>query len=268
MHNENLLKMSLEPFFHLKCNLEKLCRSSDSEIVCMLNLLTLYYAKLLDSEEIFQFIIEDTSVVWKAYRSHSVSDVYIERHLRDLFELMLNTLPRWSSFRFEKIELDKVEEITGVPWSQVVKMKRREKNKLISSYLKAVGDVETWKLFRAFQKVFVDSLDYSYGRRVIVLRSKRVFKYLDFAATHPDEINKKFGKEHDKILRALSVIRNLLNDKEQESVLALKQDYMIAVHYGTSSGETHSLGNMNWNVFMSMYILERLLDLADSLFDF
>lgn len=268
MKNENVLKMQLEPFLTLKCNIEKLCNASDSEKVCMVNLLTLYYAKLLNSEEIFQFIIEDTSAVWKAYRSHTGGDVYVEEHLKELFELIITTLPEWSSFRFEEIELNKVEQTAGVSWSQMVKMKRSEKKKLISSYLKTHGDVRTRKLFRIFHKVFVNSLDYSYGRRVVIFSSKRVFKYLDFAATHPDEINKKFGKEHDKILRALSVIRNLLNDKEQESVLALKQEYMIAVHYGFSGGETHSLGNMNWNVFVAMYILERLLDLANSLFDF
>lgn len=268
MRDKDVLKMQLEPFLSLRCNLEKLSQASESEIVCMINLLTLYYAKLLDSETIFKSLIQDTGAVWKAYHSSSGSDAYVEIYLKKLFELIVTTLHEWSSFRVEEINLDKVEQTAGMPWSKMVHLKRSEKKQLISSHLKTYGDVRTRKLFRIFQKVFVNSLDYSYGRRVVIFRSERVFKYLDFVATHPDEINKKFGKEHDKILRALSVIRNLLNDKEQESVLALKQEYMIAVYYGTSSGETHSLGNMNWNVFIAMYILERLLDLADSLFHF
>lgn len=268
MRDENVLKMQLEPFLSLRCNLEKLKKASESEIICMINLLTLYYAKLFDSETIFKSLIQDTGAVWKAHHSISGSDAYAENHLKELFEVIITTLHEWSSFRVEEINLDKVEQTTGIPWSQLVHLKRSEKKQLISSYLKTCGDVRAQKLFRIFRKVFVNSLDYSYGRRVIIFSSKRVFKYLDFAAAHHDEINKKFEKEHDKILRALSVIKNLLNDKEQESVLALKQEYMIAVYYGSSFGETHSLGNMNWNVFMAMYILERLLDLADSLFDF
>ena len=268
MKDENVLKMQLEPFLTLKCNLAKLYNTSDSEKVCMINLLTLYYAKFLDSEVVYQSILQDTSAVWNAYQTSSVSTAYIEECLEELFKIMLKTLPEWSSFQFEEIELDKVEETAGLSWSQLVKMKRSKKKKLLYSHLKTCGDANMRKLFRIFQKVFVDSLDYSYGRRVVVLRSKRVFRYLNFAATYPNEIAQRFEKEHDKILRALSVIRNLLNDEEQETVLALKQEYMLAVHYGTSSGTTRSLGNMNWNVFIAMYILERLLDIADSLFDF
>ena len=268
MRYENVLKMPLEPFLSLKCNLESMCRAPDNEVVCKLNLLTLYYAKLFDSEAIFARKIEDTSVVWRAHRSSSFSDVYVEKYLKELFEFMISTLPEWSSFRFEEINLVEVEKVAGITWNEMAGKKRSEKKRLIFSYLKTFGNARARKLFRVFQPVFADSLDYSYGRRVVVFSSERVLKYLNFANEHPEEIKAKFEKEHDKILRALLVIRNLLNDKEQESVLALKQEYMIAVHYGTSSGETHSLGNMNWNVFMAMYILERLLDLADSLFDF
>ena len=268
MHREEIMKLQMTPFLINRGNLERLLTMSDRKEVAMMNLLFLYYSKLLQQEIISQYKLRDVKSLWEASSTHCQNGEHTRNVMRNFFKVVISTMPAWSSFRMKRINLEELEKFEGITWENLIKLKRSEKKKLVFRYCKERCNKQERYLLRTVSEPAVDSLDFARSREVVYFYSKRVYQYLFFAKEHIDVINHLFQEEHDKILKALKIINHPLVDEDIESTVAMKNEYIVGLYFGAVSSKNLSDCDYNWNFFVAMYVLERLLDLASGLFAF
>lgn len=268
MTTQELLDAELTPFQNEQCNIPYFTRTSEKMKICMLNLLVVYYAKLFQLEDIMEFPLIDAKYLWDGRLTEMLYSREMEIQLKNFFETVLSALPRWSSFRCHIIDLSFIEKQTNVKWQTLLEMNNRKRKQFLWEPLKQHFGKEEKALFHLAPEPILDSMDFTFWRKAVYFYSERLLKYLDFSKHNPDVVNRCFAKGHEKILQVIKTMETPLIDEDIKAVFATDHRWIIGFCMGDGSGKRVTMSDFNWNFFVAMYILERLLDVADSLFHF
>lgn len=123
-------------------------------------------------------------------------------------------------------------------------------------------------LFGEIPGPVLDCLDFPYGRAAIYLYSEKIIKYLEFAADNKDIIHNQFAREHERIRRALRIVEQPVAREWVKSHVKKGRYYIIGFYIGEDIEHGITFRNLNWNFFVALYVLEKLLEIADSFFHF
>lgn len=182
-------------------------------------------------------------------------------------DVMMASMIDWSSFGMEVIDLSNLEGVTNLDWEIWLQMGNTTRNKEISDYQDDLFTKSQMRLFRQMPEPVLNSIDLQYNRSVIYLFSKKLAKYLWFADQNQQIIDNQFSKEHRQIQNALSLLRYPTN-MESAEIQIKKTCYIIGFYFGDDLDTSISSKDLNWNFFVALYVLEKLLSLADDLFGF
>lgn len=268
MQTDDLMNLKLEPFRSDRCNLSYILTLPEQVNICMMNLLILYYSKLLPAQEISAFKMAEANPLWDCRFLSQINRPGPQKQMGDFFNTVISTLPEWSSFHHVSIDLSSVERMTNREWEDLKMLDQMSKIHLITKQCKDCFSDQEYALFQKVPKPVLDSLDFSHQRKAVYFYSNRLLKYIKFADCNPDIIRNQFSKEHKKILKALTVLKHPLTDESIRITFSVNENFMLGFYMGLSYNRHISICDYNWNFFIAMYVLERLLDLADSLFYF
>lgn len=206
---------------------------------------------------------------------HNVRFPQMRNRLNDVYQILqmtgealLFSMPEWSSFNLEIIDLAGIEELTGTEWEFWLQMDDSSRKESLIDHQSRLFFGKQLELFRQMPEPVLDSMDFQFGRETVYLTSKRLADYLWFTDENPQIIGNQFSQENRQIQNALSTLRFPVWKDWRKAWTLKKEEYIIGFCFGADLDDDISYKDLNWNFFTALYVLEKLLDLADEIFDF
>lgn len=183
-------------------------------------------------------------------------------------EALLFSLSEWSSFSLEEIDLADAEELTGTAWEFWLQMDDTSREGRLLDYQSRLFTEKQLELFRQMPKPVLDSMDFQFGRKAFYLSSRKLADYLWFAGENRQIIDNQFSQENGQIQNTLSVLNFPVWNDWTEAWVLKREEYIIGFYFGADLDGEISYKDLNWNFFSALYVLEKLLGMADEIFGF
>ena len=269
MNINTVMTGNLTPFdFDVEEEIQKLLEDKDCNILIPIKLFCVFFEKLVhgDIELHFQSVnLLNIKVDYAAKNSCRSSLVNVMEGIGgELWEAFIN----WSSFQKEFIDLSVAETVMDVDSEDLLSWDDTVRADYISKYQKQLFTKIQTGLFGEIPGPVLDFLDFPYGRAAIYLYSEKIIKYLEFAADNKDIIHNQFAREHERIRRALRIVEQPVAREWVKSHVKKGRYFIIGFYIGEDIEHGITFRNLNWNFFVALYVLEKLLEIADSFFHF
>nr|WP_302143630.1 hypothetical protein [uncultured Schaedlerella sp.] len=183
-------------------------------------------------------------------------------------EALLFSITDWSSFSLEIIGLAGIEELTETEWEFWLQMDDSSRKEILMDHQSRLFFGKQLELFRQMPEPVLNSMDFQFGREIVYLTSKKLADYLWFTDENPQIIGNQFSQENRQIQNALSALRFPVWKDWGKAWILKREEYIIGFCFGADLDDEISYKDLSWNFFTALYVLEKLLDLADEIFDF
>lgn len=270
--NDNVMELSLVPFSDEVNDWLVSNVGSKYNPNIILKLFFLYFEKVLAQEVEVSFPaikIQGFQNKTRYVGGDTQRRSSFEKLLETANESLFSSLIEWSSFDREDIHLTGLEGIWEMDIEEFLDWSDKQRLKKILTTMDEFMTEKQQHLFTLLPQPVMDSMDYPYDRKVIYLYSRKLSAYLTFSRQNEQIISNQFGQEHRRILQALEGIKKPLQESWIPEMTRETEDfYMIGFYFGTEIENEISIKSINWNFFICLYVLEKLLELADSFFYF
>lgn len=237
----------------------------------MITLFSLYFKKLLEAygevnlplPELLPYLTKN-----KRYRSPYESNINIDNILENIGDKLLASLERWSSFVMETVDLSSMEELLKIDWEEILELDNEKRAKIVKEDLCGLWNNQQMRLYRLMPEPIYDCMDFQCERKAVYYYSERLVKYIRFTEKNPEVIINQFRRGHEKIIQTVSVLQHPMQGDWIRVRVAAGQYYVIGFYMGSDMESGLSNKDYNWNFFVALYVLEKLLDLANSFFHF
>lgn len=269
MDIDTILTGDLTPFdFHVEEEIQELLEDKNYNIFIPVKLFCAFFEKLArkDIDLHFQSVhildIKLDNTIKRTYRDCLVN--VMENIGEELWESFIN----WSSFQKEFIDLSVAETVMNMDSEDLLSWDDSVRINYICKYRKELFTEIQSELFREIPGPVLDCLDFPYRRAAIYLYREKIIKYLEFASDNKEVIYNQFAKEHERIKLALHIVEQPVAEEWVKSHVKKSRYYIIGFYIGEDIEHGITLRNLNWNFFIALYALEKLLELANEFFHF
>lgn len=234
--------------------------------IIALELMQAYFNKLFDGEYIIKLPYEDGSAFHRSDEYNSKSCECLRKIKTELHEFVL----KYSSFEAHVINFTNFEPDLDMKRTKPSQWNERRRIKEICKSNSILEKDMVKQLFCAFPDPVTACFDYQYGtKNAVYFTSKKVFCYLSFFQQHKDYIQKVFLKEHLKILESLMYIsKPITEQKQQYQISYLMERFIIGFSLGGKDYCTTLMEDIDVNFYVALFVLEKLLNLAEKKFYF
>lgn len=252
----------IRPFASERYQRRKFCQKEGSDIA--LELIQVYFNKLFDGEYILKLPKEKRGAFIRNNDSSFMKR--LETTKRALHEIVLEQ----SSFETHIIDLSGYMKVLRIERVKFTKWNERRRIKEISKADCISGNEGAKKLFSSLAGPVTSCIDFQYGNiSAVYFTSRKVFHYLSFSQRHKEMIQDTFLKEHLKILESLMCIAKPIMDQEQRCQISypMKQ-FIVGFSLGSRDGDATLMEDIDINFYIALYVLEKLLKMAEQKFHF
>lgn len=235
-------------------------------VIFALELMQLYFNRLFDGE----YIIE-----WPAHEKLNPDghgkDYYCNYKDMEKMKTALHAFVMGcSSFETYTVKFSRTEKFREVKPVKPSQWSRRRRIKEICKSGSMFENQIIRQIFCAMPAPVATCFDYEYGDiSAIYFTSEKIFHYLSFTHQKQDCIKKEFLSEHMKILECLiQISKPIPNQVRQYQISYLLKKFIIGFTLGGKSCETTQMTDIDLNFYAALYVLEKLLNLADRKFHF
>lgn len=237
----------------------------------MVTLFTIYFRKLLDDQiNLMLPKMELLPYLSREKRGYSVyeSNINLDGILEEIGNKLLQVLCTKSSFAMEIIDLSDLEEKCSLKWENVLEMDNDKREQVISENMVGYWNPLQKELYERMPEPVYDCMDFERERRAVYFFSRRLAEYIRFAEENEEIIHNQFQKEHTKIVQAVSTLQHPMQGDWIRVRVSMGTSYVIGFYMGADMENGLSNKDFDWNFFVAVFILEELLDLANSFFHF
>jgi len=262
MDIENLIEMNVTSF-SLDSGYEAVSNIRNSYIGYMfLKLLMAYFEKLVAEDITIDFpdmrIFVDCQLPKAEQNIIAVSE--------QISETIFFAFCSWApSFKVEVIDIESLGDL-GQQRACFIQRKRDSYDNL-NIRLNSILNARQRRLFCGFPEILFNALESLLDERVIYLSNSKLVQYLEFAQNNQQIIKNQFLKEHYQIKRMMHQLRKPLK-KHKLKERYYKKQYIIGLCIERVSTSHSHKENLNWDFLVALYLLEKLLELANGFFGF
>lgn len=261
MDNLEFVNLNLSPFQEEWEELEALLLEDEWRLLLALKLGFAYFDKLVGRDLHISF--PDISILKVNKNLQNLYDT-IEYAGGALMSFMLD----WSSFHMELINMDEVETLTEIDWDTWLQMDNASRKEKLLEYQNNLFSEPQMELIQQMPDPVLNSMDFQSSRTAIYLFSKKLSDYLLFADHNRYIIDNQFSQEHRQLQNAVSSLQFPIRKGWEGAEILNGASYIIGFYFGAAPDEVISYKDLDWNFFVALYVLEKILKLAEDLFDF
>lgn len=269
MMNTEFMTINLVPF---SCDFEEvvleLLEDKNYNSFIAIKLFCIYFEKLVDGDMKLRFSVGDSVDIQVRYMKKREYRDSMAETMEKIGGILWSAFISWSSFQEELINLTEIELIMDVDTENLLSWDDPKRIELVRKYQEQLLQGIQVDLFEKIPEPVIDSFDFPYHRAAIYLYSEKVSKYLDFADRNSEVIQNQFAQEHQRIEQALLIVEQPVAEEWMKCYVKKDRDYIIGFYAGEDLENGVTMRNLNWNFFVALYVLEKLLETADEFFHF
>lgn len=269
MNIDMFMTMNLAPFSSdFEEDVLELLDYNNYNIFIAIKLFCIYFEKLVQHEMKLQYSVSDFIGIQVGYMKKREYRDSMAEIMEKIGGTLWSVFISWSSFQEELINLSEIELIMDVDTEDLLSWDDSKRIESVRKYQEQLLEGIQVDLFEKAPEPVIDSFDFPYHRATIYLYSEKVSKYLDFAERNGEVIQNQFAQEHQRIEQALLIVERPVAEEWVKCYAKKDRDYIIGFYAGEDMENGVTMRNLNWNFFVALYVLEKLLETADEFFHF